>query len=54
MEEIRKLFSVRLPVLPKMRRSPLLEDAFAFAVLGGGGYLALRMMGLLFHVLGVD
>ncbi len=54
MEEIRKRFSVRLPALPRLRRTPLLEDAFAFAVLGGGGYLALRLMELLFRAAGVD
>ena len=53
MEEIRKRTALRLPVLPKPRRTPLLEDAAAFAVLAVGGYGALRLMDLLFRVLGV-
>jgi hypothetical protein len=53
MDEIRKLTVKGLPTLPKIRRTPLLEDAVAFAVLGGGGYLALRGMDLLFRALGV-
>ena len=53
MEETRKDFALRLPALPKLRRTPLLEDAAAFAVLAVGGYGALRLMDLLFRVLGV-
>ncbi len=54
MDEIRKLTAPRPLALPKLRRTPLLTDAVAFAVLGGGGYLALRLMGLLFRLCGVD
>ena len=54
MEEIRKSAALRLPALPKLQRTPLLEDAAAFVILGGGGYLALRLMGLVFRVLGVE
>ena len=54
MEEIRKIETARLPALPKLRRSPLLTDALAFVVLGGGGYLALRIMGLMFRLCGVE
>ena len=52
MEEIRKRIALRLPALPKPRRTPLLEDAAAFAILAVGGYGALRLMDLLFRVLG--
>ncbi len=52
MEEIRKRIALRLPALPKPRRTPLLEDVAAFAVLAVGGYGALRLMDLLFRVLG--
>ena len=54
MEEIRKQTAIRIPSLPKMKMTPLLADAIAFAVLGGGGYAALRLMGLLFRLCGVD
>ncbi len=54
MEEIRKGFALRLSALPRLRRTPLLEDVCALAFLGGGGYLALRLMGLLFRAVGVD
>ena len=54
MEKIMKRIPIRLPAMPKLRRTPLMEDAAAFAILGGGGYIALRLMGLLFHALGVD
>ena len=61
MEEIRKQAVLRLPAFPQpervkalLRRRPLAADALAFAVLGGGGYAALRLMGLLFRALGVD
>ena len=54
MEEIRKQAAIRLPALPKLKMTPLMADAIAFAVLGGGGYAALRLMGLLFKLCGVD
>ena len=54
MEEIRKHSAVCLPSVPKPRMTPLLADAIAFAVLGGGGYAALRLMDLLFRLAGVD
>ena len=54
MEEIRKQIALHLPALPKVRMTPLLADAIAFALLGGGGYAALRVMDLLFKALGVD
>ncbi len=54
MEDIKKIFVLRLPALPRLRRTPLLEDAAAFVLLGGGGYAALRLMGLLFRLCGVD
>ena len=54
MEEIRKASALRLPAPPKWKRTPLLTDAIAFAALGGGGYLALRLMGLVFRLCGVD
>lgn len=54
MDEIRKIAAPHPVSLPKLRRTPLLTDAAAFAVLGGGGYLALRIMNLLFHLCGVD
>ena len=54
MEEIRKTAALRMPALPKVKRTPLLTDAIAFAALGGGGYLALRLMGLVFRLCGVD
>ena len=53
MEEIRKTASLRLPALPRVKKTPLLTDAFAFAVIGGGGYLALRLMDLVFQLCGV-
>ena len=53
MDEIRKIAAPRPISLPKLRRTPLLTDAVAFAVLGGGGYLALRLMDLLFRLCGV-
>lgn len=53
MEEIRKDIAFRHPALPKLRRTPLLEDAAAFAVLAVGGYGALRLVDLLFRALGV-
>ncbi len=54
MDEIRIIAAPRTVSLPKLKRTPLLTDAAAFAVLGGGGYLALRLMGLLFRLCGVD
>jgi len=42
-----------LPKLPKLRRSPLLTDAVAFAALLGGGWAALWGMELLFRLVGV-
>ena len=54
MEAIRKAVALRLPALPRIRRTPLMESALAFAALGGGGYLALRIMGLLFRLCGVE
>lgn len=53
MEAIRKLTALRLPALPKRKRTPLLADAAVFAALAGGGYAALQLMGLLFRALGV-
>ncbi len=53
MEEIRSKHAVRLSALPKPRRTPLLENAAALAVLTVGGYAALRLMDLLFRALGV-
>ncbi len=54
MEEIRRKTAFRVPTLPKLRRTPMLENAAAFAALGLGGYGALRLMDLLFRALGVD
>ena len=54
MEELKRSAALRLPALPKLKRTSMLEDAVAFAVLGGGGYLALRLAGLIFRALGVD
>ncbi len=54
MDEIRIIAAPRTVSLPKLKRTPLLTDAAAFAVLGGGGYLALRLMDLLFRLCGVD
>ena len=42
-----------LPKLPKVRRTPLLENAIALAALLGGGYAALWAMELLFRLVGV-
>lgn len=53
MEEIKKTFELHLPALPKLHRTPLLEDFVAFAALSGGGYIALRIMDLIFRALGV-
>ena len=54
MEELKRNAALRLPALPKMRRTPLLADAAAFAALGVGGYLALQLAGLVLRALGVD
>ena len=54
MDEIKPKAPLRLPALPALQRTPLLADAAAFALLGGGGYLALRIMGLVFRLCGVD
>ena len=40
MDEIKTKAPPRLPALPALQRTPLLADAAAFALLGGGGYLA--------------
>ena len=53
MEEIKKACAFRVFLLPKLRRSPLLADAAAFAALAVGGYGALRLMDLLVRALGV-
>ena len=53
MEELKRQAALRLPALPKLRKTPLLTDAAAFAVLGAGGYLILRLADLLFRALGV-
>ena len=54
MEAIRKVFAPRLPALStRLRRTPLLESAVAFAALGFGGWGALWLMELLFRALGV-
>lgn len=53
MEKIIRTVGQSLPALPKLHWTPLLEDAVAFAVLGGGGYIALRIMDLIFRLLGV-
>ena len=53
MEAIRKVFALRAPALTKLRRTPLLESAVAFAALGLGGWSALWLMELLFRALGV-
>ena len=53
MDEIKSKAALRLPPLPKPRRTPLLDGAAAFAVLGVGGYAALRLADLLFRALGV-
>ena len=53
MEEIRKTAALRLPALPRVKKTPLLTGAAAFAALGGGGYLALRVMDLIFQLCGV-
>ena len=42
-----------LPKLPKLRRTPLLENAVALAALLGGGWAALWGMELLFRLVGV-
>ncbi len=52
MEEIKKAAALRLPTLRGLKRTPLLTDAIAFAALGGGGYLALRLMDLLLRLCG--
>ena len=41
------------PLLQKVRRSPFLTDAVAFAALLGGGWAALWVMELLFRLCGV-
>ena len=53
METIRKMVALRLPALSKLRRTPLLESAAAFAALAFGGWGALWVMELLFRALGV-
>ena len=53
MEEIKSSLALRLPALGRWKKSPLLVDAAAFALLGGGGYLALRLMDLIFRLCGV-
>ena len=53
MEKTIRTVEQSLPALPKLHWTPLLEDAIAFAVLGGGGYIALRIMDLIFRLLGV-
>ena len=59
MEELKTKVVFAMPALPrapklmKSRKSPLLADAAAFAVLLGGGYAALWIMELLFRLVGV-
>ncbi len=53
MEEIRKRALFRLFPSVRLRRTPLLENAAAFAVLAVGGYGALRLVDLLLRALGV-
>ena len=53
MEELKRQALLRVPALPKLRRNPLLQDAAAFALLGVGGYLAVRLADLVFRALGV-
>jgi len=52
MEELKNAHAPALPALPKLRRTPLLTDALAFAVLLGGGWGALRLADAIFHLLG--
>ena len=53
MEEIRKEHIPALAALPKLKRTPLLENVLALAVLAGGGWAALWVMELLFRLVGV-
>ena len=56
MEELKTKAVLSLPALPKLprvRKTPLLADAAAFAVLLGGGYAALWIMEMLFRLVGV-
>ena len=53
MESIKRTFALRLPAFRKLRRTPLLESAVAFAALTFGGWGALWVMELLFRSLGV-
>ena len=53
MEELKTKTALCLPALPKIRRTPFLTDAVAFAALLGGGYAALWLMELLFRLVGV-
>ena len=53
MEELKTKTALSLPALPKIRRTPFLTDAVAFAALLGGGYAALWLMELLFRLAGV-
>ena len=53
MDEITRTRAAALPRVPRLKRTPVAENAVAFAVLAGGGYAALRLVGLLFRALGV-
>lgn len=56
MEELKPNAALPLPARPekpKMRRTPLLTDAIAFAALLGGGWAALWSMELLFRLIGI-
>lgn len=58
MEEIRKETTLRVPAADlsvwkaRLRKSPMLENAVAFAALGLGGWAALWVMELLFRAVG--
>ena len=52
MEELKPNAALPAPALPKLRRTPLLENAVALAALLGGGWAALWVMELLFRAVG--
>jgi hypothetical protein len=56
MDELKTNTALPAPALPRqplLRRTPLLENAVAFAALLGGGWAALWVMELLFRLCGV-
>ncbi len=54
MDEIKRVAHTEPLRMEKLLQTPAAVDALAFAALLGGGYAALRVMGLLLRLFGVD